>query len=88
MQASTGFCSPPQPRPGHESIFKIDGCFDACVAGAQSAMALGIRLTLNFVTTPQNIDHHVAYVELCTEPLIEAVDQISSSAVTPPSLSA
>ena len=47
----------------HESIFKIDGCFDACVAGAQSAMTLGIRLTLNFVTTPQNIDHHVAYVE-------------------------
>lgn len=47
----------------HESIFEIDGCFDACVAGARSAMALGLRLTLNFVTTPQNIDHHVAYVE-------------------------
>ena len=47
----------------HESIFKIDGCFADCVAGAQSAMDLGLRLTLNFVTTPQNIDHHVAYVE-------------------------
>ena len=47
----------------HESIFKIKGCFDDCVAGVHSAMDFGMRVTLNFVTTPQNMAHHMAFVE-------------------------
>gem|GEM_PF-1833552 len=47
----------------HETIFKIEDCFDTCVSGVQSAIAVGLRVTLNFVTTPLNIDHHTAYVE-------------------------
>ena len=53
MQASTDSPVSPQPDPAtHESIFKIDGCFDACVAGAQSAMALG--------STDPQLRHHAA----------------------------
>lgn len=47
----------------HEAIFQIEGCFDTCVGGARMAMALGLQVTLNFVTTIQNQGQHTDFVE-------------------------
>ncbi len=46
----------------HESIFHIDDCFDDCLAGAQNVMALGLNLTLNYVTTIDNQEGHKDFV--------------------------
>ena len=47
----------------HESIFQIDGCFEDCVTGAKNALALGLNLNLNYVTTIANQNGHLDFID-------------------------
>ena len=46
----------------HESIFKIEGCFDDCVQSVKNLMDLNIIVALNYVTTKQNVNGHEDFV--------------------------
>ncbi len=46
----------------HEATFQIDGCFEECLAGARNVMALGLNLTLNYVTTIENQEGHKEFI--------------------------